>query len=77
MNGPIEEKNGSGLAVLMTTGIACSKRMEIGLRHAGELFRDICNHCPEKVLIDAEGFGIFYVNDGSVSVWIQDDVFPN
>jgi len=69
----IDDRPGSGCAVILTTGAANTKRMEVGKRHAGKVFKDICGHCNEEVLIDMDGFGVFLVKDGSVSVWIRAD----
>ena len=66
----IDEKERSGCAVLLTNGTAGTKTMEVGKKHAGKLFVDIAGAHPEKVTINEEGFGDFYVGDKSVSVWI-------
>ena len=66
----VDEKDRSGCAVLLTNGTAGTKSMEVGKRHAGKLFVDIAGAHPEKVTINEEGIGDFYVGDKSVSVWI-------
>ena len=66
----IDEKEGSACAVLLTNGAAGTKTMEVGKKHAGKLFVDIAGALPEKVTINEEGFGDFYVRDKSVSVWM-------
>lgn len=69
----IDEKPGSGCAVILTTGAANTKRMEVGKTHSGKIFTDICKHWDDEVLIDNDGYGVFYVKDGSVSVWVRAD----
>ena len=46
------------------------KKMYIGKRHAGKIFYDCIGNCADTVTIDKEGYGVFEVSDGSVSVWI-------
>jgi alpha-amylase len=70
----IGKKHFSGCAVLMTNGSAGDKKMEVGKRHAGKIFVDVCGNRPEKVVIDANGWGDFFVNDSSVSVWIREEM---
>lgn len=67
------KKRYSGCAVLMTNGSAGDKAMEVGKRHAGKTFVDICGGRQEKVVIDKNGWGQFFVNDGLVSVWIREE----
>ncbi|MBC7903256.1 MAG: alpha-amylase [Gemmatimonadaceae bacterium] len=62
----------SGCAVLITNGTAGEKSMEIGNRHANKTFIDITGGREEKVIIDENGFATFFVNDASVSVWIEE-----
>lgn len=67
------KKRFSGTVVLMTNGSAGDKSMEAGKRHAGKTFVDVCGGRTEKVVIDKNGWGQFYVSDASVSVWIRED----
>jgi alpha-amylase len=67
-----DEKSGSGCAVVITNGSAGNKTMEIGKKHAGKVFVDACGR-PEKVRINEEGWGDFFVNDKSASVWIAEN----
>jgi alpha-amylase len=69
----VAKKHFSGVAVLMTNGSAGDKAMEMGKRHAGKTFVDICGARAEKVVIDKNGWGQFFVNDTSVSVWVRED----
>ena len=70
-----EEHKGSGLAVLMTDAEAGSKRMEVGLKFAGQEFYDATEKNTEPVTIDAEGFGEFRTEGGSVAVWVPKEVY--
>ena len=45
--------------------------MYVGKKHANETFVDCLNNVLEEVIIDKDGFGIFLVNGGSVSVWTK------
>lgn len=60
----------SGCAVVLSNGDVGEKSMELGIRYAGKTFRDLLNKHPEKVMIDDKGWGKFFCNAGSVSVWI-------
>jgi len=59
----------SGLAVLLSDGPGGSKWMAVGRRHSGARFRDWLGHRAETVAVNADGWGEFHVNGGSVSVW--------
>lgn len=65
-----DEKTQSGLAVLMSNGEVGLKLMEVGKVHTGKVMVDALGSRAEEVLIDENGFGEFYCNAGSVSVWI-------
>jgi alpha-amylase len=65
-----DEHAASGCAVLLSNGEDGFKTMEIGKSHAGKVFIDYLGKVPDKVVIDADGNGIFKVDGGSVSVWI-------
>jgi alpha-amylase len=69
----IGAKRFSGCAVLMTNGSAGDKSMEMGKRHAGKVFIDICGGNTEKVTVDPNGWGRFLVHDASVSVWVREE----
>ncbi len=60
----------SGLAVIMSDKYEGSKVMYIGEKFAGKKFIDCLNHRQEIVEIDENGYGNFYVNGGSASVWV-------
>jgi len=50
--------------------------MEIGKKHIGRTFINACDE-NQKLVIDGDGFGKFYVHDRSVAVWIDEDAFKS
>ena len=66
-----EENQGSGCAVLLSNGDNGQKQMEIGKPHAGKTFIDLLGKNSTEILINEEGWAEFYVNAGSVSVWVE------
>jgi len=60
----------SGCAVLLTNGDDGFKEMEIGDRYAGATFIDLLQKNQAEVNIDKSGNGKFFVNAGSVAVWV-------
>lgn len=71
----IAEKEGSGIAVLMTESSKASKIMYVGVHFAGAIFKDALGNITEEICIDENGFGEFFVDDGSVSVYCAEDGF--
>lgn len=65
----INEIKNSGLAVIMTVEKGGNKKMYVGKHFAGTYFVDALKNVSENVKIDEDGYGIFKVNDGSVSVY--------
>ncbi|RZK58547.1 MAG: alpha-amylase [Pedobacter sp.] len=65
-----EEHPNSGVAVLMSNGDEGFKKMEIGKHFTGKIFIDILGKRNEEVIIDDEGWGEFFCEAGSVSVWV-------
>ena len=63
------EEHPDGLAVILTNGEAAEKKMHVGQLQAGNTFVDHLGHCDQHVVIDEEGWGVFPVAAGSVSVW--------
>ncbi len=61
---------GSGLAVLMSNGHGGHKWMYMGHRNAGKTYTDLLGKQSRKVIIDEEGWGEFWTDGGSVSVWV-------
>jgi alpha-amylase len=64
------DDNHDGCAVLLSNGDAGHKVMQIGKRYAGRVFVDMLEKNPAEVTIAEDGTGEFYVNPGSVCVWI-------
>ncbi|WP_152266564.1 alpha-amylase [Agriterribacter humi] len=69
----IDEKGGSGCAVLLSNAGEGSKTMLLGARHANKIFMDCCGGRSEKVKLNDAGEGEFFVNGRSVSVWIPEE----
>lgn len=65
------EAHPRALAVLMSDGPSGSKWMEVGKPNT--VFYDITEQVPEPVQTNADGWGEFRCNGGSVSVWVQAD----
>lgn len=72
--GDAEHKH-SGMAVVLTDSVSGTKRMEMGKEYAGQLFRDAMGRIQDVVVIDAQGFGDFKADGGSVSVWVSEEVY--
>ncbi|MEM8900541.1 MAG: alpha-amylase [Bacteroidota bacterium] len=68
----VEEIEGSGCAVLLTNGGAGHKWMYAGHRNAGKTYVDFLGHRSERVTINQDGWGEFFVEGGSVSVWVSE-----
>ena len=67
----------SGMAVILTNGEGGSKQMNVGKNLANTVLYDCTGNIKETVYVDNDGNGIFYVNGGSVSVWIKKDNMYN
>jgi alpha-amylase len=63
----------SGCAVLLSNFHGGEKWMMIGERHAGKDLIDITGSIPEKVQLDENGQGLFKVNAGSLSIWVNEE----
>lgn len=62
----------NGLALLCSDGPGGSKRMYVGKQHAGQIYVDALGHRKERITISEDGCADFYVEGGSVSVWIPE-----
>ncbi len=71
-----DDKPGSGCAVLISNGGENRKKMEIGKKHAGAVYKNIMEE-NVKLVIDGEGYADFYVKERSISVWIKDEALIN
>ena len=68
-----DEHPDSGMAVIITDGPGGNKMMNVGKRLANSILYDVTGNVQETVYVDNDGNGIFYVNGGSVSIWIKND----
>lgn len=59
-----------GCAVVLSNKEAYEKPMEMGSQYAGKNFYDFVGWFPDEVTIDENGWGIFPVPAGNVSVWV-------
>jgi alpha-amylase len=57
------------MAVLMSNGSAGNKWMEVG--KPDTTFYDITEHIKEPVTTNEHGWGEFFCDGGSVSVWLE------
>lgn len=60
----------AGCAVVLSNKDAYEKPMEMGEKYSGKQFYDFMGWFSEKVTIDENGWGIFPVPAGNVSVWV-------
>jgi alpha-amylase len=60
----------AGCAVVLSNGDHGNKEMEIGKRYAGQKFFDMLGKHVDEVEINPEGWGNFFAQAGSVSVWV-------
>lgn len=66
------EHRDSGAAVLLTDSTGGSKRMYVGTGLAGCRMVDAMGKRTEAAIIGEDGWGEFFVDDGSVSVWVTE-----
>ncbi|WP_026696082.1 alpha-amylase [Peribacillus kribbensis] len=64
-----EEIEKSGCAVVVSNGDDGEKKMYVGTHRSGEEWSDLTYNCEGTIKIDEEGFAVFPVKAGSVSVW--------
>ena len=62
----------SGAAVIMTNAKGGEKEMTVSAIHEGETFVDLLGNNEAKVVLDENGQGVFPVNDGQVSVYVNE-----
>lgn len=70
-----DEHPDSGMAVLCTDCDAGSKYMYVNKKFAGCLFFNALNNMSTPVRIDENGCGEFFVDGGSVSVWVNGQAY--
>jgi alpha-amylase len=62
----------SGVAIIMTNATGGEKEMTISAIHEGKTFVDLLGNNDARVTLDENGQGVFPVNDGQVSVYINE-----
>lgn len=67
------EHAGSGCAVVLSNSEGGFKNMEMGKAFAGQVFTDYLQHHPADITINEDGWAVFPVKAGSVSVWVKKD----
>ena len=60
-----------GCVVIISNSEEGYKEMNLGIENAGAELTDFLQHRSHKVILDEQGKGTFYVNPGSVSVWVR------
>lgn len=63
----------SGYAVIMTDSHGGEKEMTISAIHGGKTFVDILGNNDAKIVLDDNGSAVFPVNDGQVSIWVNEN----
>lgn len=59
-----------GCVTIVSNGEEASKLVDLGLDHAGAIYRDFLGHCDGEIVADEEGRLTIEVKGGSVSVWV-------
>ncbi len=62
----------SGVALLLSNGDDGSKRMEVGVEHAGETWREVTGSIGERITIGDDGAAEFTVRSGKAAVWVNE-----
>jgi len=70
-----KEHPGSGIAVVLSDGPGGSRKMDMGIQFAGQWFYDVTGKCQEPVCLSETGTGEFYVDGGTVSVWVTKQAY--
>ncbi|MDG5472721.1 alpha-amylase [Jeotgalibacillus sp. ET6] len=65
----VTDRSKSGLATILSDGPGGNKWMYVGKRNAGETWRDKTGNSSNTVTINSDGWGQFFVNGGSVSIY--------
>ncbi|MDN6003308.1 MAG: DUF1939 domain-containing protein, partial [Enterococcus sp.] len=61
-------------AAIMTNATGGEKEMTISAIHEGKTFVDLLGNNDVRVTLDENGQGVFPVNDGQVSVYINENL---
>ena len=64
----------SGMVVIMTVSTGGCLQMNVGKHLANSVLYDYLGNMQEPIYVDQDGNGIFYVKDGSVSIWVKKDL---
>lgn len=64
----------SGYAVVMTNAAGGELEMTISAVHAGNTFVDALGNNDAKIILDENGRGVFPVNDGQISVYVNEAI---
>ena len=64
-----DDEHPTALAILISNANATSKRLFVGEKWANHIFTDALENNQTEVTIDAQGYGVFPVNEKSVSAW--------
>ncbi len=67
----VDEKNLSGLAVVMTDSLGGTLRVCLGERFIGTTVVDILKNTDKEIIVGQDGCATLPVNDGSVSVYVD------
>ena len=65
------EQHPKAMAVVLSDKSGGTKCMGTR-RPEGTRFRDVTGHVQDVVVVNADGYGEFRCNGGSVSVWVQE-----
>ena len=69
------EHPNSGLAVLISDNIGGEKKMYIGKHFARKTLYNIFGKSLETTIVDTNGYGIFNVDGGYMSVWVTKEMY--
>ncbi|MGS4786304.1 alpha-amylase [Streptococcus sp. P25B114] len=67
-----DNEHPKGLACVISNADEGYKDMDMGTLNAGKVFVDATGHRQDTIQLDENGWGRFYVNPGSVSVWVEE-----
>lgn len=65
------EDDRTGCAVVLSNGDDGDKSMEIGKKHAHQVFVDALGNCQEEITIDENGWANFKTKGQKAAIWIQ------
>lgn len=68
------DHDNSGLAVVLTNHIGGELEMNVSANHGQKVFVDLLKNNNTKIQLDDNGKGTFPVNDGSISVYVNQEV---